>query len=401
MNIPYYNQPSLLVSQPFGDFYVVSILASQLVEVSHSLAAKYMDGQLDGVQRAINKERIKNISKYCLTDSPLFPNTIILAANIDEDGDVLEEESKWRILDNNLIIPFPIKSASIVDGQHRIEGIKRALSEGAQDFNLVCAVYLDLPIANQAEVFATINFNQQKVDKSLAYQLFGYDMDSTEPKYWAPDTLSVNLARILGRQKSSPFRNHIGYGIKDTELHVDKNEDFEEVKKEFENDPWKVSTSTMVGGITKLISKNATNDRYELHKKRIIKKDRSVLSSGRLPLPPLRNLYLNFEDQTIYQIIECYFLSAKENLWLDKNTVLKKTIGIQALFDLLNYILSNLNNLPFQKINKGYFDEILAKVDIPSVENIGKNYSGSGRTAIKNELVSQVSLLMQDQTSST
>jgi len=387
----YEKRKALLVEQPFGDFYIISIPASKLVNLVHSIPAEYTDGQLDGVQRAINKKRIDNISRFCQTESPLFPNTIILAANIMENGDLVEEENKWFFSDGFIFIPRCFKAASIVDGQHRIEGIKKALDEGADDFDLVCAVYMDLPTSEQAEVFATINFNQQKVDKSLAYQLFGYDLDSTEPKYWTPDTLAVHITRILGKQASSPFRNHIGYGVRDSDIYCEEYENRDDVLKGLREDPWKVSTSTMVGGITKLISKDSIRDRYDLHKKRMFKKDRAVLDIGKPPVPPLRELYLGFKDKSIYSIVENFFLSVRGKLWVGQHdTILKKTIGIQALFDVLYHILNN-DDLDFSKdVGIEYFDSILNNVDVHLVEEMDNNYSGSGRTMIRNLLLEQI-----------
>lgn len=380
----------LLVQQPFGDFYIASIPASKLVKVTHTIPAEYFDGQLDGVQRAKNQKRIENISRFCLTENPLFPNTIILAANIKQSGDVVDEEDQWRIEGDFLIIPASVEAASIVDGQHRIQGMKKALSDGMDDFDLVCAIYMDLPTPKQAEVFATINFNQQKVDKSLAYQLFGYDLDASEREYWSPDTLAISITRLLGKQSSSPLKNHIGVGVKESKLL------FETVSEEQEyyTDPWKVSTSTMVGGISSLISKDPIRDRYAIHKRRLFKKDRSVLELGEKNTPPLRHLYLSFKDETIYNVIESFFCSVEKNLWKSSETILRKTIGIQALFDILGAIIERIDFSSGKLPEKDYlieqFDRFLLRVDVEAIDSIGKNYSGSGKVAVRNKIRDQL-----------
>ncbi|WP_349618328.1 DGQHR domain-containing protein [Azotobacter salinestris] len=386
MDDNYWKAKVILVSQPFGDFFISSMPASRLVKVTHSLTASYKDGELDGVQRAINNKRIEDIAKFCQTERPLFPNSIILAANINESGDVVEEEDQWSIDKDLLVIPKDLKAASIVDGQHRIEGISKALQDGMEDFDLVCAIYMDLPTAKQAEVFATINFNQQKVDKSLAYQLFGYDLETMGPEYWAPDTLAISITRILNKQDSSPFRNHIGLGVKKADLTFHGPED----EEMFFEDPWKISTSTMVECISKLISRNPIRDRYSLHKKRVFKKDRSVLDLGSGALPPLRQAYLNFKDATIYRIVEDYFISVREHFWSDPDTILKKTIGIQALFDLLREILIRLDNLTVSPPGKPYFDSLLSSIDCSKIDHGDPNYSGSGRVKIRKQLLEQL-----------
>jgi hypothetical protein len=42
--------------------------------------------------------------------------------------------------------------------------------------SLVCSVYFDLPRPFQAQLFATINSTQKRVDRSLTYELFGYNI---------------------------------------------------------------------------------------------------------------------------------------------------------------------------------------------------------------------------------
>lgn len=68
----YFSGPSLRVKQPFGDFYVFSIPAKLLVKVCYSFAAKYGDEALTGVQRGINKERVKAISNFALQKMQCF-----------------------------------------------------------------------------------------------------------------------------------------------------------------------------------------------------------------------------------------------------------------------------------------------------------------------------------------
>ncbi|MBS4273154.1 DGQHR domain-containing protein [Escherichia coli] len=74
-----------------------------------------------------------------------------------------------------MIIPnINLRLCSIIDGQHRLLGFKYAKNK---DIQLPCSIYNSLPPSNQATIFSTINFNQQKVPKSLAYRLFGYSLD--------------------------------------------------------------------------------------------------------------------------------------------------------------------------------------------------------------------------------
>lgn len=54
-------------------------------------------------------------------------------------------------------------------------------------------------------IFSTINFNQQKVPKSLAYRLFGYSLDDISREYWPPDLLAVYFSENFNSTEDLPF----------------------------------------------------------------------------------------------------------------------------------------------------------------------------------------------------
>src|SRR6185436_13580442 len=67
--------------------------------------------------------------------------------------------------------------AHILDGQHRIEGLKNGFSDphsNADRFELNVVIFVDLDMDDQSMVFATVNKAQTKVNKSLVYDLFAY-----------------------------------------------------------------------------------------------------------------------------------------------------------------------------------------------------------------------------------
>lgn len=379
----FYKGKAIKVSQPFGDFYIASIPARLLVSVSYSFAAQYGEDVLSGVQRGINDNRVKNIASFCSTNDAMFPTSVILSANLDADGELTD--SPWYIDDeSNLVIPSNMKNASIVDGQHRIEGIKKAIESGelAPDFDLVCTIYFELPASKQAEVFATINFNQQKVDKSLAYQLFGYDLDSVESKYWSPDTLAIYLTRLLDKELDSPLKGRIDFGMKKIDLGR---------KIDSDDSNWFISTSTIVQGITSLISTNAPKDRYHLHKKRLLKKDRSIL----LELPskaPLRDEYIKNRDGQLYDLIREYLDYCNSHFWgLKDAAFMRKTIGIQALFDLLKYISKDIADKNGD-VSFDVVEEYLNKINPSELKDLNVNYSGMGRAQIRSFLKGECGL---------
>ena len=380
----------LHIKQPFGDFYIISIPAKKLVDICYSFPAVYGNDSLTGIQRGINNDRVNKISEFCQTEGAMFPGSILLSANYLNTG-LLAEKDLWHIDGSEFIIPKKLEMASIVDGQHRVEGIKKAIKDNrlSQDFDIVCAIYFELPPAQQAELFATINFNQQKVDKSLAYQLFGYDLDSGNSDYWAPDTLAIYLTRLFDKEEGSVFKSHIGFGMAKS-----SSEDTVSPSKaitDSKDKNWLISTSTIVEGISGLISSNTTKDRYTLHKKRVFKAKRDILKENKTPAP-LRNLYLEYEDGQLYDLISDYFLYIDKNIWSIPNLIfMRKTIGIQALFDILKLICTDITGKDQTPTSKA-INQYLQNVDTDKLERLIVNYSGIGRLQIKNELKSQLSL---------
>ena len=59
--------------------------------------------------------------------------------------------------------------ARVLDGQHRIAGLSEYSGE---NFDLDVTVFVGIDIAQQAQIFSTVNLEQTKVNKSLAYDLF-------------------------------------------------------------------------------------------------------------------------------------------------------------------------------------------------------------------------------------
>ena len=127
-----------------------------------------------------------------MSDEMSFPTSILIAANIDRDGKIIEDiEDRWDVKQTgstdiyNLIIPDKVTSL-VIDGQHRLNAFNFA-EESCKDIELVCSIFIDLPNPYQAYLFATINGNQKRVDKSLALELFGFDVENEPQNTWSPE----------------------------------------------------------------------------------------------------------------------------------------------------------------------------------------------------------------------
>lgn len=372
---------SLKVSQPLSDFYVTKIKAKDLLRLTFSEELTYTDekGKLKGSQRTTNKKRLKVISRYIDSIEMSFPNSIILAANYSEEGELVDDENlRWKLegLDNDLYeitIPTNKKLAVIIDGQHRLKAFDYVSNEERLNTELLCSIFFDLPNSYQAYLFATINSTQKKVDKSLALEQFGFNVEEEPRKSWTPEKLAVYFTRLLNFQQNSPFHGHIKIAPKyQEELFVQKKEE------------WVVSTATVVDGILGLISSKPKRDRVEMSQPTSIfsSKNRAMLEEIR-DYSPLRELFLKVKDDEIFKIIVSYFNQVKENLWKNRkdDSYITKTVGIQALFEFLKNILKENDYIQID-----FIEFIQPSSNIDFADPFFQQASGVGRLRIRNSL---------------
>lgn len=379
---------AIKVSQPLGDFYLSKIKARDLLRVSTSSMLRYdKNGKLEGNQRPLRQDRLKAIANFIKSEEMCFPTSIIIAANVNERGLINEGESRWSIehVQNevyNIIIPNNNEVSSlIIDGQHRLNSFKFTPEEFC-DIELVCSIFFDLPTPYQAYLFATINGNQKRVDKSLALELFGFNVDNEPENTWSPEKLAVYLTRKFNFTESSPLYQRIKLAplysqIEDT---VDKTK-------------WMLSTAAMVEGILSLISSNPQRDRDMLAMKKEFfwgDKSRKILS-GYKDKSVLRKLYINCEDDEIFHIIYSFFECIKKILWdnAKPRSVIVKTIGIAVLFDLLKSILE-------QDATTRVFDSFISRISDVDYTNDYFQLSGVGKTRLRKVLKYKLGFIGKD-----
>lgn len=389
MSTNFLELPALKVSQPLGDFFITKFRAADLMKVSFVEELTYTDaeGHLKGTQRKKDVSRLKEIARYIDSTEMAFPNSIILAANYNPEGEVVEDENEseeegkgkitWQIEkdgDNfyKIIIPQAIKLAAIIDGQHRTKAFEYISNEERNQLELPCAVFFDLPNAYQAFLFATINGNQRKVDRSLALEQFGFNVEDEARKSWTPEKLAVYFSRKLNISESSPFHKHIKVAPGNERILFNTPRGFE----------WTVSTATVVDGILSLISSKPKRDRVEMAQTKLFGRSRDMVGIF-TDSAPLRPLYLANQDDNIIAIVESYFKTVSSLLWAGAkaDSYIIKTVGVLALFDFLKRILTE------KGVVMGFEEYILPVKDVDFSDNFFQA-SGVGRSRIKHVLFS-------------
>lgn len=378
------NIKAIKVVQPLGEFYIAKIKARDLLNISTSQVARYdKKGKVIGNQRPINLDRLKAIAKFIQSEEMCFPTSIIIAANVNSNGIIYDnEDNRWKIIPTSLEdvydldIPTNCISSLIIDGQHRLRAFEdKSLDDNFRDIELVCSIFFDLPGSYQAYLFATINGNQRRVDKSLALELFGINLDKESEDTWSPEKLAVYLTRKFNFTIGSPLEGKVRLAPL-CDVDIDKSK-------------WLLSTAAMVEGITKLISSNPQRDRDELVRRRnnIWGKTRKILSEIS-DNSVLRDLYLATKDDEIYNILNRYFTSVNKLLWsnAEPDSIINKTIGISALFDSLKLLLKKYGNI-------SDFDPYIQKiVDIPYANDYF-SLTGKGKTRLKRVMKYKLGLM--------
>jgi len=134
-----------------------------------------------------------------------------------------------------------------------------------------------------------------------------------------------------------------------------------------------------------LISSNPKKDRDFMHKKSIQSgRDRKNLTNH--DRSPLRNMYVQGNDKGIYSTLFNFFDSSKELFWdkAPERSYIKKTVGVQALFDVLRILIQQDNDPSTFK--RDFFTSKLKNAEQVDFSDNFFQASGTGRGRIKNAL---------------
>jgi len=156
------------VTQKHLEFYLVKMPARLLTVISY-VAVRNKSEEEGAVQRVLNPRRIAGIKDFTI-QSGIFPASIVLNWTRD----------KLSTSEGYLEVDDDQGSAQVIDGQHRVEGIKQALLENPEisDMELPVAIYQGLKTQQCADIFLSINTEQKPVSMSLVYDLYGVASDN-------------------------------------------------------------------------------------------------------------------------------------------------------------------------------------------------------------------------------
>lgn len=186
--------PAVEIQQRNKNFYLLQLPAREVTNISY-VAERGSSDEQGAVQRLLNKRRIASIRDYTLKGGD-YPSSIVL--------NWVSQSHELRFSDGKLRLPISPRCAQIIDGQHRIAGIKEAIEadDSIGDMQLPVTLYVNLGTQECANIFLAINTEQKPVSKSLVYDLYGVASDFLVDYSAAR---ARDIATALNETEESPY----------------------------------------------------------------------------------------------------------------------------------------------------------------------------------------------------
>lgn len=346
--------------------YLTSINSTVLYK--HGEVRRQIDDSDEGIQRILKEPRVDQIMEYISNNrtTPLFVTPIVVSLNSDYITDDNYEDIKPG---GSINIKFADETKdlfNIIDGQHRVAGIKKYDIENGSPISLQLPVVyiLDADLYSSAEIFLNINANQKPVDWSSLYNLFGI-LEKESGERTVP-AFASKISSILNNSENSPFYQSIKmYGIK---TNPDQFITQATVAHRISKNTWRFKS-----GKPRAFSSLYDDNSYKILAKAIM------------------NIFNAFKD-------------TYPNTWKSKDTLAKKSVGFMAIIDfmaklMLKIGLKDLSEENFKQIfnqisnnfdtyqedgeklfsNKGNgnFDDKMSEIfkNVGSSESVAKNIS--------------------------
>jgi DGQHR domain-containing protein len=367
---------ALRIRQPIRDIYLAAMDHELLRKITYFDVRRVLRDQRDveaylGIQRPLSDARVKDLQQYVNFADATFPTAVILA--IDESDCVSYDENTRELRLSNIRAGNTKPDIAIsnlcrvLDGQHRIEGL--AAFQG-ETFEVMATIFVGIDLSDQSYIFATVNLEQTKVRKSLAFDLF--ELARTRSPYKTCHNVAIALDSIDG----SPFYHRI------------KRLGMATPGRERET----ITQSTFVDGLIRYISADPKGDRDRLLRGRKLE----MADSDTLKRFCFRNLFINGADVTIGRVVQNYFEGVKlrwPTAWDDfgQGAMLNKTNGFRALMSILGQVYTHIS-APGDVVSASRFEEMFKHSEFKDQDFNTDNFlpGTSGEVKLRNALREQL-----------
>ncbi len=216
--------PAARVRQGKLSLYTTSITVRNLMQEGF-YSIEHLDPETGqtGYQRLLQKNRAKRLRDYIIKGQEekdaFLPTSVFLAT---EENIAFNAENNTITFDIDEIGGF-----SVVDGQHRLEGLRLAAekNDDVYDFELPVNIAYNLPHIDQMCHFLIVNTTQKSVDKGIEQQIIsrltklnGLETRLTLPK-WIQNIIdrgdvdrALEFVKYLNETEGSPWQGKIRLG---------------------------------------------------------------------------------------------------------------------------------------------------------------------------------------------
>ena len=307
-----------------------------------------------GIQRELSTGRISELKKYVQTVDATFPTAVLLAISSDH--------ARFNESTGELFVVRHSGVAKIIDGQHRIAGLRDFQGD---NFQVNVAVFVDMDIQDQAMVFATINLKQTKVNKSLAVDLYEFTTSRS------PQKTCHDIVRFLDGRRGSPFHGRVkmlGVALEPTET---------------------ITQATFVDRLLRLVSVDPMRDRDQLRRGNRLE----LVGGARERRQIFRNFFIKEEDHIIALIIWNFFLAVQRKWpvsWreVERGNILNRTTGFGALMRFMRVAYLSMG-MPVEVVKADEYAPIMEKIRLQDGTFTPDAYlpGSSGERALFDQLV--------------
>lgn len=319
--------PYISFEQPAGTFYMSAMPIGEIIRIAQPKPRIFDPKTLTssgGIQRELSVRRIRDIADYAETTDAAFPTPILLA--VSSNDCVIENGTIYIPADN---------SAEIIDGQHRVYGLREAKNK--DNFVVPVVIIVDPTEEEKALLFATINSTQTKVPASLIYELFAVSESRS------PQKTCHEIARSLNSLPESPWFRRLKMLGRKSEMGSNES----------------LSQGTFIKFLLPLVSNDPGGDMETI---------KQGSQPVRRPNCVFNDFFRDGKDATILKILLNAFCAARDvwpKEWADpKKFVLTKTLGfsgiMRAMNDMVNCGLAK-NDLSLDFFSK-VFKEVSSKM---------------------------------------
>lgn len=217
-----FTRPASMVKQGNLILYATSLKVSDLL-IPNFYSIERLDPENaneKGYQRLLNRGRAKKLADYIVagqeTKDAFLPTSIFIATN---KNIAFNPSNNTIEIDIDEIGPF-----NVVDGQHRVEGLKMAAEKDKRvlEFEVPVNIAINLSEIEQMCHFLIVNTTQKSVEEGVAQRIrarltkaMGVDDTPNLPKWIfisvqkGEDEKALQYVDFLNSDKESPWHNRI------------------------------------------------------------------------------------------------------------------------------------------------------------------------------------------------